>query len=746
MTINFKVKHLILFVLIPASLLFILMTYVPSLLNLSEPTSTSPSTARAAFLQKLDSTSGSKRMELIRKNVIDAGTNYAAYRFDVYIGSTMSNWSNAEEDSVRLLPEDRIVVLEEYIREGPADNTLVSAAQQLTYEYDALNRKADGTQALITAENRFGSHSYPAKVLALSLAERALNRGDLPAAEVILDQPNYPAIDNQSELDARKAWLKGRLLFAKARTKEALTVVSTGLASYEKSLNDSKAVSLDAGDTALVAQLKALLLTIHSAIDTGYAAPTTVSGTLMRSDGTPIPRAGVFLRAEHMIYRSISKDEPYRIITDEQGHFQFSGITPGFYQLQLGLSFEQIDGWTWPLQADDWIEVKQGAAVNSNIILQPLLELQSPVNQETISGQTVDFRWKSVKGAAYYNLNGNIWSGESSFGGQLRGHITDNYVSIPVDEMYYHPGGLSFGSSGDWQSVDPLSLLGYMNPDNRFSWSVEAMDSQGRLITRSNGYRLNEESVGNLPFFFLKERTLTVADQLLLDKKLDQAWAAYRKDYTGNPQDVHALFMLINMMNAKASIMEDPQIEAATIPLLQKLVQLYPSSWNASMLAFYFYKQSNWELYNQYYSLYLQLNGQPPNSYDRSINANALLHQLQLEEARKQFAIAMKEDDTHRFIGSYLAAELYDGKDLSSVLELAKLYPEHSYGHSGNRWPNLMEKLMIERAVEPKAFDRQLKEKLGWYVQGQTNALELWVKEVDSSALKEFMKAVLAVS
>lgn len=47
-----------------------------------------------------------------------------------------------------------------------------------------------------------------------------------------------------------------------------------------------------------------------------------------------------------------------------------------------------------------------------------------------------------------------------------------------------------------------------MNPEVRFSWNIEALDADGRLITRSNGYRLNEDTVGNMPFFYLKEESL----------------------------------------------------------------------------------------------------------------------------------------------------------------------------------------------------------------------------------------------
>ncbi|WP_281202997.1 hypothetical protein [Cytobacillus kochii] len=87
--------------------------------------------------------------------------------------------------------------------------------------------------------------------------------------------------------------------------------------------------------------------------------------------------------------------------------------------------------------------------------------------------------------------------------------------------------GLSI-SGDEPNSVDPNTLLAFTNPNNRFSWSVDAFDEHDKLLTRSNGYRLGNDTIGHLPFFYLKTRTLTEADQLLLDKKFTEALEAYK--------------------------------------------------------------------------------------------------------------------------------------------------------------------------------------------------------------------------
>ncbi|WP_042203941.1 carboxypeptidase regulatory-like domain-containing protein [Paenibacillus camerounensis] len=787
MNIRIKVKHLVLFLLLPLILLTVIgLTHPWARADLG-PAQQASADARTALLQKLEASSGSARMQLIRETVVEPDSSYPAYWFNVYAGSSMSRVSQPQDEEISpLLPVDRIKLLEEYIQAGPADYSMQNAVKQLVYEYDAAGSTGNqADQAIVAALGRVSGKSSAARELTLLRAERALNAGKFAQAGELLAQQEYTVQYNESELDARAAWLQGRLLFAQGKGSEALELVNSALEEYRKVWAERDAALNPAGSSSqqnasggaddgiaasgsadgsgtdsgsneaeqsstsslIEEQLAALQTALQEAVKLGFNAPAALSGTLTKSDGTPVARAGIFLRAESELYHSVSYDsEPYQIVTDGEGHFQFSGVIPGFYQIQLGLSFEQIDGWTWPVQSDDWIELQAGSSVIHDITLQPLLELQSPVNSQVLTGDTVQFKWEAVEGAAYYNLSTTVDDNGGLISHITRQRITDNQVAIPVTELY-NSGGFSTGSSGGgWQSVSPASLLGFADPDSRFSWSIDAYDAQDRVITRSNGYRLNEETVGNLPFFYLKSRTMTAADKLVADKKPEEALEAYRSDYAANPQDDHALKMLIHLLFAKHSYSRDAGVMNEAMTLLVKLVELRPDANFAFNLADYYLDRSDWSNYNQYYALYLELNGQEQGSYDRSLNALALMYQGKLDEARQQYALAMEADPSHRFIGSYLAAELAAGQPLESVLELSKRYPEHSFGKGGYSWPLLIMELQAERSGNPEAFDKLLAEKLDAYMSRQDKALEQWASDGTPTAMKKFIKAVLEVS
>ncbi|AIQ56611.1 carboxypeptidase-like regulatory domain-containing protein [Paenibacillus borealis] len=785
MKIRIKVKQLVLFVLLPLALLILIPAVVqraaPTVQQATSAAANTGTKARGELLNTLNSSSGSKRMTLIRTRLIEPGTAGPPYHYNVYIGSSSSQWSqnNNEEPPSLLLPGDKLRFLREYMLEGPIDNYLLTAAKQLAYEYDVLGTGSDGDKVLTEAIARISSKSSLARELTMLQAERALNAGNWAAARVLLMQADSPGHYGEEELDARSAWLGARLLFAEGDNSGALKLINNGLESYQEvrdrkyhemnegnggDSQDSKDSNGSRGNSASVPeslkpvsqvleephseserQLLLMRSALLSAAEAGSSAPATLSGTLTYSDGTPVSRAGIFLRPESEVSHSVlNGSEPYEIYTDAQGRFSFSGVIPGYYQLHLGLSFEQIDGWTWPVQSDDWIEVKPNDRLTNNIILQPLLELKSPVNSQILTGDSVEFEWEAVKNAASYSLSGTVSAEDSTFSYVVRQHITDNRITIPVEELY-NSGGFSTSSSGEgWESVEPSSLLGFADPSGRFSWSIEAYDESGRVITRSNGYRLNEDTVGNLPFFYLQSRSLTAADQLVKAQKLEQALEAYRHDYAVDPQDDHALKMLVHLMTAKASYTKDKSLEAATMPLLVKLVQLRPTADYVFNLAHYYYEQADWKSYNHYYSWFLELRDQKPHSYDQGINATALMYQGELDEARRQFIASLEEDGSHRFIGNYLAAELAAGQPLDAVLQLAQRYPQHSPGSVTINWAKLITRMKAERARQPEVFDRQLKQVLELYTE-RSGKLKQWTEESGDSALKTFMKAVLEV-
>ncbi|MEI2394277.1 carboxypeptidase-like regulatory domain-containing protein [Paenibacillus phytohabitans] len=786
MKIRIKVKQLVLFVLLPLTLLILLpgvlqQAAAPSVQPATSATADTGAKARQELLNTLNSSTGSKRMTLIRTRIIEPGNARPPYQYNVYIGSSSSQWSqnNNEEPPSLLLPGDKLRFLREYMLEGPIDRYLLTAAKQLVYEYDVLGTGSDGDKVLTEAIARISSKSSLARELLLLQAQRALSAGNWAAAKVLLVQADSPGHYGEEESDARSAWLSARLLFAEGDSSGALKLINNGLENYQEvrdrkyqemndgsggDSQDSKDFQGSTGDSASAPesftaasqfleephseserQLLLMQNALLSAAEAGNSAPATLSGTLTYSDGTPVSRAGIFLRPESEVNHSVLYgSEPYEIVTDAQGRFSFSGVIPGYYQLFLGLSFEQIDGWTWPVQADDWIEINPNDRLTHNIDLQPLLELKSPVNSQILTGDSVEFEWETVRNAASYSLSGTVSAECSTFSYVIRQHITGNKISIPVTELY-SSGGFSTSSSGEgWESVEPSSLLGFADPSGRFSWSIEAYDESGRVITRSNGYRLNEDTVGNLPFFYLQSRSLTAADQLVKAQKLEQSLEAYRHDYAGDPQDDHALKMLVHLMTAKASYTKDKSLEAATIPLLVKLVELRPTADYVFNLAHYYYEQSDWKSYNHYYSWFLELRDQKPHSYDQGINATALMYQGKLDEARRQFVASLEEDGSHRFTGSYLAAELAAGQPLDAVLKLAQRYPQHSPGSSPVNWAKLITLMKAERTGQPELFDRELEQMLKLYT-ARSGKLREWTRESGDSALKTFMKAVLEV-
>ncbi|WP_198536649.1 hypothetical protein, partial [Paenibacillus sp. DMB5] len=237
MKIRIKVKHLVLFLLLPLTLLTAFVLTRPSAGDDLSPAQQASADARTVLLQKLAASSGSARMLLIRKTVVEPANAYPTYWYNVYAGGSMSqvNQIGEDEEISPLLPSDRIKLLEEYIQEGPADYSLRNAVKQLVYEYDAAGNAGDqADQAIAAAAQRVSSKSSAARELTLLRAERALNAGRFIQAGQLLEQAEFSVQYNESELDARAAWLQGRLLFTQGKGREALTLVNSALEEYRK--------------------------------------------------------------------------------------------------------------------------------------------------------------------------------------------------------------------------------------------------------------------------------------------------------------------------------------------------------------------------------------------------------------------------------------------------------------------------------------------------------------------------------
>lgn len=766
MKIRIKVKHLV--ITIAALLLVVAAAYYGLLPGQEEAVSNmkpEPATAmgKEETLRLIQGAKGEKKWEYIREYMIESNGGSLSDAFDVYVGPGNSQWSSSLENGQkpRFSLEESQPYLEEYIESGPADAFLMGAAEQLSYYYNRSGQWVKALDSLALAGKRLPpSQSYGKREGLFRQAQLAAEHDDMALFDQLCsDLANLIRGDDYNDMSSRIAWLRARYLVGKGSIKQHLQEVNQQIENRQsvdkKNGNEDQRIQ---HVTKNLDQLVALRDDLQHVLDAGGDTLATVSGTLTRSDGTPIAYAGVFLRDDKRNNGSIVDNEPYQTMTNGKGEYMFKGVMPGGYQLNMGLNLDQINGWTWPSESDDWIDIANDQDLNMNVVFQPLLELKSPVNQTVIKGGTINFRWEPVKGAAYYDLSVGLQLHSGSMGSNIRQRIHSPDIDIPADELYHHLTGMTAYSDQNRKMItDPLSLIGFSNPDNRFSWSINAYDKEGNLLTRSEGYRLGSDKIGNLPFFYLKERTMTQADQTLLKGQLDEAMAGYKKDYAKDPSDAHSLHMMIVLLEAKsflenqkeATMKQSPALvkawEEEQIRYLKQIVKLKPTGEYISRLSSYYYKKEDWDQYNRYYDLFMQSNKLSDISYIQSIHAIAMMKQGRIKEARSSFTQALDQDKSHRFIGSYIALELLTSGSYDIALQLADKYPDRSLTQLHD-WAALVSRMKKE-AADSATYSKELHQKIGWFVESKEEQLHQWASSEGGTlpGMKDFILALLEV-
>ncbi|NGZ74357.1 hypothetical protein [Saccharibacillus alkalitolerans] len=651
----------------------------------------SPEALRARFIQEIGEAKGQDKLDLIARLAVQS-PEYDPYAFDLRIGPRGSMHTSGSDETGLLKPEDRLPMLEQYVGGGRRDETLVRAAEQLAYEYDALGRSGDGDRALEEALARFEKGSLEYATLMLDRAERELAHGSLETAGKLLEESDVRVQRNAVDLKRRAAWIDSFSLFARGRTQEAIAEADRGLSGSPSAQ-----------------PLRSLRESLTMLAEEPSASSAVFKGRLTYSDGKPAARAGVFLLGENED-GSPNQAEPYRAVTDPEGRFEIRNVVPGYYGLELGLDEKQADGWSWPIRWDDWIRFENGETLSRELVIKPRIELRSPVNEQKLTGETVEFSWSAVEDAAYYDLIGSIPDRDDtiSTGTLIRERIAGNRIVLPIEDLYAVPGSIDYPESGDWKASDPYRMLAYMNPDARFSWSVRAYDADGRVISESTGYGKNADQADLLPFFYLKQRTLTDTDKLLLKGKLSEAAAAYRQETESDPNDVHALRMLSRLSLARAEISGDAQAKKETALLLRRLAEFGLSPQEAQRLSELSYAEAAWEDYDDDFRLYKELNGGYAEPSARARHASSLLYRGQTDEARRAFEAIVREDPLHRFLGLYLAAELRAGLSLREASALAERYPELGDQRGSSYWAALLDRMSSERSRDLEAFDTKL--------------------------------------
>ncbi|MWV43619.1 hypothetical protein GRF59_08220 [Paenibacillus sp. HJL G12] len=710
------------------------------------------------ILHMIDSAKPDEQLKLIEEYMLKDDSGDLTHIYDVYIGPDGSMYGGGSSE-VDTQPEfnlkEQVPYLELYVQSGTSDPAISTAAKLLTYYYDGSGQWEKAAQLLTEARKRLHitRYIYARDELFMLQAKLAAEHEQYDellrlCADMLLENKN----SINSDTYVRISDLLVEYAMSDGKAAEMLKQIQDEMERQKNQMKDGDVVKLQSE------QLQGILDRQNKLSSNKIKTGAEVSGTITKSNGEPLAYAGVFLRREEDINRSIFDMEPYQTMTNGKGEYTFKGVVPNSYKLFLGVNLSQISGWTWPVLPDDgWIDLRGQSKVQEDVVFQPLMELKSPVNEDVVRDKTMTFEWEPVAGAAYYNLNIGMKLHSGSTSRAVRQGITTPRVQVQAEDLYYEISGISSYSHGkEQEQLDPLSLLGYANAKNQFSWSVEAYSADGKLLTRSNGYRLSNDLTGNLPFFYLKERTLTEADEMLLAGKLDDAEAMYEADADRDPSDAHSLHMMLMILKGKTSLLrgagtadaeEKKSMDAQQIDILKKLVELHPTENYYEWLADYYFKQADWNRYNRYYAIAESMRPFKDNSYSDGNHAMALMKQGKTDEAKVYLKKSIENDKSHRFIGAYLALFLYSGGSLDEGIQLAVKYPDRMGYNTPVDWEELLIAMKRESAINP-GYKAVLKDKIAQYNHGKDEELKRWQPASESglTALKNFMTALAHVS
>lgn len=748
MKIKMKVKHL---TLIITSVVFLtLLTFfviLPQyqLYSAEKQANADAPNSKAAILQILedDHIFEKQKWRIIGEYMLQDEPGHETY--DIVIAPSFTQ-VNEGKTHLTFTEEEMFPHVKTYVEEGPIDENLVSATIQLASYYESRGELDQARHVFERTITRISSSntSY------LFLEEEVyLSLIDFMMRQVNYEEATQRLTDISEQMNVENYYIQAKVREKQAEiaiqlgdTEKAHDIATRTLTEYEEKEQAEKEAT--SNTEVYTTDVHESLMAMKERLENQSDEPNTIKGRVVYSDGTPAANVGVILKHESNIHYSGLSDEPYKQQTDDDGYYEFANIDAGSYQMVLGFSFEQIDGWTYPAEMDDWIDVEVGDKVAYNIELQPLMDIYSPVNQETIKDGHILFSWDSVEEAAYYQLSLAIdLDGEGSISTIFRSQITDSQLEVPVEELYSHTVGISF-SGEDTDTVDPISLLALSNTENRFSWAVEAYDADGNLITESNGYRLGEETIGNLPFFYLKERSMTEADQLLLDKKLDKALETYKANYKANPDDMHSLRMITRLIGLNRFDEDSNEIDSEeAIPYLIKLAEQTNSSDALSRLVEYYYELGEWDMPEHWYALYAT-NVEESDHYMKGIYATTLMKQGKLDAAKDTFAAVTEQSDNNDLVGYWLAIELYEGTDFADILDIAKTYPERPFAEAKVDWAGMIQ-AMEKESVEFVNYRDEIEHVLDLFFQEEYEELEHWRESTDMGALETFVEALLEV-
>ncbi|MFC4098991.1 hypothetical protein [Paenibacillus xanthanilyticus] len=137
-------------------------------------------------------------------------------------------------------------------------------------------------------------------------------------------------------------------------------------------------------------------------------------------------------------------------------------------------------------------------------------------------------------------------------------------------------------------------------------------------------------------------------------------------------------------------------------------------------------------------------NPEKDHSFEDVIYAGGLLAQGKYAEARKLLLASVQADDSHRFVGNLLAAELLLTDGFDSAIALAELHPQHAFGQITPKWLKQIRD-MKEEAIGKSDYQTHLRQAIEWHYGGNEAKLKSWQDESNEKAMIGFLRMLKEV-
>ncbi|GIP34015.1 tetratricopeptide repeat protein [Paenibacillus sp. J2TS4] len=235
-------------------------------------------------------------------------------------------------------------------------------------------------------------------------------------------------------------------------------------------------------------------------------------------------------------------------MTDQEGIYRFYDLDPDDYEVGVGIGKEMINGFYRNGQEKSHISIRDGSTARYDVAFVPKVETVSPVNRESIDGETIRFEWQPYPGASYYSLG--ITALERDRQGKITGNTSSTWLNekwegtsaeYELETLRTYPRGISVSMSQDEEWISAQSILGAVFPGGEFTWYVDAFDSEDRKISSSSGYFSQHDS--SVPFFIVSDQKQLKGDRYVIQQKYEEAVEAYEKQLD-DPYALRALGIL----------------------------------------------------------------------------------------------------------------------------------------------------------------------------------------------------------